>query len=121
MLPKSKIRLARHLRIQTTPHPEAARWLKRGFFGLIMLLIVGIYFFARREGPTQTVAPTPKQILGEQAPKAPSYEIYQVKKGDTLFNISQNFNLSWQTLAEINNLEAPYVLKIGQEIKIPQN
>ena len=45
---------------------------------------------------------------------------YEVKKGDTLFNLSQKFNLSWVTLANLNNLKSPFTLKPGQKIQIPK-
>lgn len=44
---------------------------------------------------------------------------YTVTKGDTLFNISQKFDISWTTLATLNNLKSPFYLKLGQVIKVP--
>jgi hypothetical protein len=35
---------------------------------------------------------------------------YKVQKGDTLFNLSQKYNISWTTLATLNNLESPFTL-----------
>lgn len=119
MLPKSPIRLSRNLRSQTTPYPDAGRLLKRAAFLILILLLAGIYFFTRKEQTNQEAA-IPRQILGEQqeAPKT-EFIIHKIKTGDTLFNLSQKYEVSWQTLAEINNLEEPYVLRVGQEIKIP--
>ena len=48
------------------------------------------------------------------------FTVYTVQKGDTLFNISQKFNISWNTLAALNNLKSPYYLKPGQTIKVPK-
>ena len=45
---------------------------------------------------------------------------YTVAKGDTLFNISQKFNIDWTTLAALNNLQAPFSLKLGQTLKVPK-
>jgi LysM repeat protein len=45
---------------------------------------------------------------------------YTVQKGDTLFNVSQKFNIDWSTLAVLNNLKSPFVLKPGQIINIPK-
>lgn len=45
---------------------------------------------------------------------------YTVQKGDTLFNVSQKFNMDWSTLAVLNNLKSPFVLKPGQVINIPK-
>lgn len=119
MIPKSRIRLSRSLRSQITPYPNASRTIKRVAVALLLFLAVGIYIFARPK-PEPKASPSPdKQILGEQEVQEPEYAPYNIKKGDTLFNLSQSLGISWQTLAEINNLEEPYVLKVGQEIKIP--
>ncbi len=45
---------------------------------------------------------------------------YTVEKGDTLFNISQKFDISWTTLATLNNLKSPFYLKAGQILKVPK-
>lgn len=120
---KNKIRLSRSLRAQIMPYPEIGQWLKRGIAIFSILLAVGIYVVARPHSKTNSAGETntgPKQILGEQAKSAES-ETYEIKKGDTLFNLSSRFNVSWQTLAEINHLQEPYILKVGQKIKIPAN
>ena len=46
---------------------------------------------------------------------------YIVKKGDSLFEIGQKYNMSWEKLAEENNIENPDYLHVGQEIRIPEN
>jgi len=71
-----------------------------------------------------------KLVLGEstQAPiEAPvastpdtAFTEYTVKSGDTLFNISQQYNIRWDLIAQINNLSEPYMLHGGQKLKIPQ-
>ena len=121
MLPKSKIRLSRYLHAQTTPYPEARSWLKWGALMAAIVLGFGIYLFARPGQKSDRPTTLPggeqvKQILGEQEIQ---YTTYEIKKGDTLFNLSQRHGISWQTLAEINSLKEPYILKIGQKIKVP--
>ena len=125
MLPKSKIRLSRYLYSQTTPYPQAHSWLKWGtLMTVIVFLGFGIYLFARLSGEKAANRATlpsgekVKQILGEQEIQ---YTTYEIKTGDTLFNLSQRYGISWQTLAEINSLKEPYILKIGQKIKVPAN
>lgn len=41
-----------------------------------------------------------------------------VKKGDTLFNISQRHGLSVPDLARLNGLNEPYTIKIGQTLYV---
>jgi LysM repeat protein len=66
------------------------------------------------------------QVLGASDTKpangqAPvQFTAYTVAQGDTLFNISQKFNIDWTTLATLNNLKSPFVLKLGQVINIPK-
>lgn len=50
----------------------------------------------------------------------PEFIEYKVEKGDTLFNLSQKYNVSWVTLANLNNLKSPFTLKPGQIIQIPK-
>lgn len=50
----------------------------------------------------------------------PEFIEYEVQKGDTLFNLSQKYNISWVTLANLNNLKSPFTLKPGQTIQIPK-
>jgi len=45
---------------------------------------------------------------------------YTVETGDTLFNIAQKFNISWTTLATLNNLKSSAFLKPGQVLKVPK-
>ncbi len=63
-----------------------------------------------------------KAVLGEstQTVPTPQFTQYTVKTGDTLFNISQQYNIRWDLIAQINNLSEPYVLHAGQQLKIPQ-
>ncbi len=62
------------------------------------------------------------EVLGVSDIKSIKTEFisYEVQKGDTLFNLSQKFNLSWVTLANLNNLKSPFTLKPGQKIQIPK-
>lgn len=123
MIPKNRIHLSRHLHAQTTPYPEVGSWLKRAVVLSIILLAFGIYWSVRpHNAPDESVSPKGEQeILGEkQAITSELSQSYKVQTGDTLFSVSQRFNISWQTLAELNALKEPYLLRIGQEIKIPR-
>lgn len=45
---------------------------------------------------------------------------YRVKENDTLELISEKNKISWQKLAQINNLKAPYSIQSGQILRIPK-
>jgi len=44
----------------------------------------------------------------------------RVRRGDTLYSIAKRKNVPLRALIQENNLSAPYVLKIGQTLKIPE-
>ncbi len=62
------------------------------------------------------------QVLGavDNGDNQAAFTEYKVKSGDTLFSISKDYNIQWTALATLNNLQAPFALKIGQTIKIPK-
>ena len=49
---------------------------------------------------------------------ATSYQIYKVQKGDSLWSISQKYNIPVNELIALNNL-TNLTLKIGDELKVP--
>ncbi|MET9818356.1 LysM peptidoglycan-binding domain-containing protein [Streptomyces sp. NPDC006355] len=62
----------------------------------------------------QKGAPRP----GGSAP-APADDVYVVKPGDYLSVIARRLDVSWQDLAKVNGLRAPYTIYPGQELRIP--
>jgi len=42
---------------------------------------------------------------------------YVVKKGDTLYSIGLEHGYDYKEIAQVNNISAPYVIKIGQTLK----
>lgn len=47
-----------------------------------------------------------------------SSQYYTVQKGDTLSKIAATYNLNYLTLARQNNLQYPYILKVGQSLYV---
>ncbi len=60
--------------------------------------------------------PSPKKT----AAISPSYIIYVVKKGDTLYRISKRYNTTVAELQRINGIRDPSKLAAGQELKVPK-
>jgi hypothetical protein len=97
---------------------------------LCLVLAVGLGFYAFRlalkEKGTQVLDAATPQVLGASDIKSDSaadqvkFIEYKIQKGDTLFNVSQKFNISWTTLSTLNDLKSPFTLKPGQIIKIPK-
>lgn len=65
---------------------------------------------------TQAPAPVLNFGLSEGAGSA---GIHIVEQGDTLYSVSQRYNLPIQEIAVTNNLAAPFYLEIGQRLKLP--
>ena len=91
---------------------------------LILALVLTFNAFKIIFGSSQTKAAAP-QVLGASdtktdTPDSMQFVQYKVQKGDTLFNISQKYNITWTTLATLNNLQSPFTLKLGQTINIPK-
>jgi LysM repeat protein len=45
---------------------------------------------------------------------------YVVKDGDTILTIAEIFGVDWKTLAKYNDIDAPYILNIGQVLTKPK-
>lgn len=45
-------------------------------------------------------------------------DTHTVKKGDTLFSIGLEYGYDYKDIARDNNIEAPYVIKVGQTLKL---
>ena len=45
-------------------------------------------------------------------------DTHTVKKGDTLFSIGLEYGYYYKDIARVNNIEAPYIIKIGQTLKL---
>ncbi|MCZ0980143.1 peptidoglycan-binding protein [Streptomyces diastatochromogenes] len=57
-----------------------------------------------------------KAIVGGSDP-APSTGTYTVRDGDTLSGIGKALGIKWETLAQLNGIKAPYVIRPGQKLK----
>jgi LysM repeat protein len=129
-----KPHLSPELRAQITPHTRTdVRFTIAGVFFLLISAGLAFNLWPKNSGDIATVnnkstlslPQTEKQILGaatieQETQVETQFTQYTVKNGDTLFNISQKYNIRWDSIAQINNLSEPYVLQIGQSLKIPQ-
>ena len=51
---------------------------------------------------------------------SPYYMAYEIKKGDTLYQISKEYNVNTKLLAELNGLDLDDYIYPGQTILIPR-
>lgn len=140
-----KPHLSPELRARITPHSRRdVRLTTAGVIFLLASTLLAYNIWPKKEGSlvnnkttTPIVQSSPstevqqKEVLGAQTTQqqitpepAPvqdtEFTQYTVNAGDTLFNISQKYNLRWDSIAQINSLSEPYVLHAGQTLKIPQ-
>lgn len=116
-----KIKLSRRLKwsVGKTQTSSSRLWM---FGGLCLVIAIGLTFNIFKSPQNSTEAAEPR-VLGatsqNSTPAKVQFIDYQVQRGDTLFSISQKYNISWGTLAELNDLQAPFNLKKDQIIKVP--
>ena len=67
-------------------------------------------------GADATATPRPTAEPATESPETPA--TYTVKSGDTLSGIASVYGTTWQELAELNNIEDPRRLRVGQELKL---
>ncbi len=71
--------------------------------------------FSRIPEARDDVFQKPVQVISAKARPAN----VKVGKGDTLFGISEKYQIALKPLIAENNLKAPYALKVGQTLKLP--
>jgi LysM repeat protein len=70
--------------------------------------------------PTPTPAPTATPRPAPTASPSPApAATYTVQSGDTLSGIAAEHGTTWQVLAELNDIDDPRRLRVGQVIRLP--
>lgn len=59
-----------------------------------------------------------KDVLKEI--ESPYYTVYEIKKGDSLYKISKEYNVNTKLLAELNGLDIDDYIYSGQTLLIPK-
>lgn len=67
--------------------------------------------------PAPTPTPAPRATPTARPSRAPT--TYTVQSGDTLSGIASEHGTTWQVLAELNKIDDPRRLRVGQVIKLP--
>ncbi len=118
---KRKIQLSPRLRYGVRPGYDNSKFLKIG--GILFLLLAAAITLNTTGVFKSKDAARQEQVLGAtdtqtEAPAQQQFIEHTVKKGDTLFNIGQEYKIDWTKLMQLNNLDSP-TLKAGQKLKIP--
>lgn len=122
---KSGVRLGPRLIAQThrNPHLQLHRYTYLKFaFVAFLLAIVGLIVKTWQQSVTPGSAlPQTPQVLGVQkeTPQPLPYYLYEVQPPDSLFSISEKFQINWDTIATLNKLKEPFALTPGQKLQLP--
>ncbi len=120
-LPKQKVKLSPKLLLgvgRTTGRGSLLPYATMIFIVISAVLAIRAgYMVVHHSAPNPQVAGAETTVPSEPQK---AFKDYTVKKGDTVFSIAQSHNMEWSALATINNLKAPFTLKTGQVLQIPQ-
>ena len=75
------------------------------------------------ETPKAKVTQAPKKTTLKNNVNSKDWrpDTYTVKKGDTLYSIGLEFGDDYKEIAQNNNINAPYNIRVGQQLKIKNN
>lgn len=125
MINKSRVRLSPRLIAQTSPNPslQPQKFFKiGGMFFLIAAAILLVRTFAVQPNGTPDLPNTESVLGAEDVETGPvNYYIYTVSPGDTLFSVSQKFQVNWEAIVDLNGLREPFALAAGQHLRLPQS
>ena len=68
--------------------------------------------------PVTKKAPAPKPARAVSSEKDWRPDSYTVKKGDTLYSIGLEYGFDYKDIAQWNNIQPPYLIRIGQTLKL---
>jgi len=71
--------------------------------------------------PTATHTTKPAATTTPAKSGAAATERYTIKKGDTLAKIAERFKVRYKTIADLNNISSPYIIRPDQVLLIPKH
>lgn len=114
-----------HLVAQTSPNPNPGEYRFFKVAGVIFLIAAVIFIINSFEkaDKTQSGLPQDEAVLGAQTTQGngEGYYLYTVLEGETLFSISEKFEVGWREIVDLNALSEPYSLSPGQRIILPES
>ncbi len=97
---------------------------KQFFVLLVTAVVLAGCASSGQRAPVVERGEAPKKSAAEEARKKIPHEkdwrpeVYVVQKGDTLYSIAFNHGLDYRELAELNGIQDPGVIQIGQQIRL---
>jgi len=91
-------------------------------FWLIAFVLTGCA--TSQQAPVIERAPSAKSTAAKPAKSSAEKDwrpdTYTVKKGDTLYSIGLEYGFDYKEIAQWNNIQAPYVIHIGRQLKLKE-
>lgn len=86
---------------------------RHGVLGLIMVFVQSFVLSACSNNSDT--------LFQSQSRQEIRYGEYEVQKGDSLYSIAWRYKRDYKELAQINGIQPPYVIRVGQKIKLATN
>ncbi|MEN6629409.1 MAG: peptidoglycan DD-metalloendopeptidase family protein [Sulfuricella sp.] len=95
-------------------------YARLGLMAFISALLVGGCTSMGTSVPVIERAPIAKKVPGKGRGKEEDWRphSYTVQKGDTLYGIALEYGFDYKEVAEWNNIESPYTIRVGQQLKL---
>ncbi|MFN3398442.1 MAG: peptidoglycan DD-metalloendopeptidase family protein [Sulfurimicrobium sp.] len=90
--------------------------MMRGFAAFLaaLLVLVSGCSSTTRHAPVMDRMPAGKKTAGTDWRP----QMYSVKKGDTLYGIALEYGFDYKELAEWNGITPPYIIRVGQQLRL---
>ncbi|HLC44874.1 MAG: hypothetical protein A2722_00410 [Candidatus Doudnabacteria bacterium RIFCSPHIGHO2_01_FULL_50_11] len=122
---RSRVRLGPRLIAQTHRNPFWQRFQIYKILGGGLLTILGVFFIYHYHQVTTSTGSLPDAptVLGAQQedPSDDNYYYYEAVPGDSLFSLSEKFQINWETIVALNSLQEPFTISLGQKVRLPAN
>jgi lipoprotein NlpD len=98
----------------------------KGWFPLFLVLVLA-GCATSQQAPVIERGPAAKKSAPAKTAKPATPEkdwrpdTYTVKKGDTLYSIGLEFGFDYKEIAQRNNIQPPYVIRVGQQLKLNES
>ncbi|BCB27569.1 peptidase [Sulfurimicrobium lacus] len=87
-------------------------------FLLVLLMVTSGCSSTSRLAPVTDRMPAGKKTAGKMAASDWRPKTHTVQKGDTLYALALEYGFDYKELAEWNGIGAPYVIRIGQQLRL---
>lgn len=91
---------------------------KNGQLGYAKAVAEGLITFLGLTKKSDTVTQISPTIPSVSNNSSSNSKTYTVVKGDTLSKIGSKTGIAWKTIADLNKIKFPYIVKVGQVLKL---